>query len=108
MPYSLTIKQRTEAIMYYFQLPLQKRKQLFDEQLLSNLKCINETGYDFFPELKPEIEKAMIESDAMRTPWFFHEYVMDYAGYKLKLLTMRELQNQDYIIVPSDKTVIIN
>lgn len=53
---------------------------------------------ELYPELEDELEKANKKANEMQTPWFFGEYVLEYAKDKLYNILKggRYLENGKY------------
>lgn len=58
--------------------------KVFKSELSDTLKSITEAP-EAYPGLEKEIDKASIESERMRTPWFFTEILYHEQGCKLKI-----------------------
>jgi len=76
------------------ELDHEQKKIAFEREFKAVLEAISE-GIPF-PEIEEAIDKAVNESESMRTPWFFHEYLMEYGGLTLKKLIIRYAKKRLY------------
>jgi len=81
-------------------------KDLTDAQKTAAIeKCLNqviqssiEIGLEFFPEeLQEMAEAAVLKAEAMQTPWFTHEYLLDVPEIKEWYKAMAQLDAEEAI-----------
>ena len=73
-----------------------EKRTAFNKALNEELQCACECPELYTEELQEKIEKAWKQAEAMRTPWFFHEYIMDTCRQELKAIALFNAKNALY------------
>jgi hypothetical protein len=77
------IMQGARAMKTYQELNQEQRAAAFDKCMSETLQAAVELGTQFFPdELQAAADEAGRKADAMQTPWFIHEYLLDVPEIK--------------------------
>ena len=67
----------------YQELNQEQRAAALDKCMSETLQAAVEVGVDFFPdELQAAADEAGRKAEAMQTPWFVHEYLLDVPEIK--------------------------
>jgi hypothetical protein len=83
----LTKEQQAKAINYHASELL--------KAILEGLRFNDKLNND---KLQSRIDKAMAKAEAMRTPWFSHEYIMDdkYCKERIEGMALCDAEDCDY------------
>jgi hypothetical protein len=85
----------------YDQLTLEQQVDAFDRQVEMLLQDILENHIGFNDELNGDdlqarIDKAIDRAEAMRTPWFAHEYIMDTCREEIEGMAQTAVEESLY------------
>ena len=92
----------------YKNLSTLEQQQVKDKLFLEELNFIVETGAEFYPEIRKEIDDAWNKANTMKTPWFYSEYLMEYPAIKEAIkLRVSDLVQELNIIIPDCEDYIV-